>query len=430
MTCFETITALRSGKLDLLTHISDLCDRIEKEEQNIKAMIPGTYDRKRVYKDVSQLLSRYPVSNDRPALFGIPIGVKDIINVAGFPTRCGSGLPPSAFDGPEADCISKLKSAGCIIMGKTVTTEFAYFEPGPTRNPHNLNHTPGGSSSGSAAGVASGFFPLALGSQTGGSIIRPAAYCGVVGFKPSFGRISLEGVMPLSKTLDHLGIFCTDPTGIDPVMQVLDADWKPDVAKKGLEHFILGVPDGPYLNLAASHGLDFFEMTLEKLKNNGCRIKRIKTLFDIDIINDNHLRLMSAEIARAHARWYTEYGHLYSTKMSGAIDQGRTVGDNEIVRLKMETIKFRKRVEEEMKFEKIDAWICPPCQDSAPEGLNSTGSPIMNFSWTHGGLPVLTLPSGKDEAGLPHGVQLVGYFGKDERLVASAHDIYDILSGS
>ena len=170
-------------------------------------------------------------------------------------------------------------------------------------------------------------------------------------------------------------------------------------------------------------------MTLKKLQKNGCKIKRITTLPDIDAINDNHLRLMNAEIARAHAAWYTEYGHLYGTKMSDAIEQGRTVGDNEIKRLKAGTIKFRARVEEEMKSEEIDAWICPPTQDSAPEGLSSTGSPIMNFSWTHGGLPCLSLPSGNDEAGLPHGVQIVGYFGKDEELVASSNDLHETLNG-
>ena len=245
MTIFETITALRSGKLDLLTYVSGLCDRIEKEEQNILAMIPGTYGRERVSKEASQLLDRYPEPKDRPSLFGIPIGVKDIINVSGFPTRCGSELPPSAFDGPEADFISGLRRAGSIIMGKTVSTEFAYFEPGPTRNPHNPNHTPGGSSSGSAAGVASGFFPFALGSQTGGSVIRPAAYCGVVGFKPSFGRISMKGVMPLSETLDHLGILCEDPSGIDPIMQILDVDWKPYAVQKALIASCSGSLTGP-----------------------------------------------------------------------------------------------------------------------------------------------------------------------------------------
>lgn len=236
--------------------------------------------------------------------------------------------------------------------------------------------------------------------------------------------------MPLSETLDHLGILCIDTSGIDPVMRSLDTDWKPDAEPKGLESLVLGVPDGPYLNLATPHGLQYFEMTLERLGKNGCEIKRIHSLSDIDIINDNHLRLMNAEIARAHATWYTEYGHLYGAKMTDAVEQGRTVGDDEIERLRAETIKFREKVEEEMTAEGIDAWICPPTQDSAPEGLSSTGSPIMNFSWTHGGLPVLSLPSGKDERGLPHGVQIVGCFGKDEILVASMHDIYDILNGS
>ncbi len=141
----------------------------------------------------------------RPPLFGIPIGIKDIFHVNGFSTHAGSRLPPKQLMGEEAKCVSDLKKAGALILGKTVTTEFAYFEPGPTMNPHNPNHTPGGSSSGSAAAVAAGLCPLALGSQTIGSIIRPASFCGVVGYKPSYDRISRDGVIPVSPSLDHIG---------------------------------------------------------------------------------------------------------------------------------------------------------------------------------------------------------------------------------
>ncbi len=428
MTFDETLQALRSGALDLIEYVDGLCDRIEKDEPAIRALIPGTYDRRRVRADARRLLSAYPAPATRPALFGLPVGVKDIINVAGYPTRCGSDLPPEVFDGPEANCISRLKGAGSIIMGKTVTAEFAYFKPGPTRNPHHTGHTPGGSSSGSAAGVADGFFPLALGTQTGGSTIRPAAYCGVVGFKPGFGRISLEGVMPLSKTLDHLGLFCADPTGIDPVMQVLDETWRPVGASKPLEELTLGVPDGSYLALATPHGLSLFENAVARLKQQGCRLKRVETLSEIDIINQDHLHLMNAEIARAHAGWYARYGPLYSQTMSDAITQGRRVAENEIERLKAEAVLFRKRMENEMKHEGIDAWICPSCRDSAPKGLDSTGSPIMNFSWTYAGLPALSLPAGRDETGLPYGVQLVGMFGKDELLVSLAPSVHAALN--
>ncbi|MFC1581123.1 amidase family protein, partial [Thermodesulfobacteriota bacterium] len=250
MTTLERIKDLKEGKTDLVAYVTNLCNRIESEDPEILAMVPGTYDREDILKQASRLLEHYPKPEERPPLFGIPVGIKDIIRASGFPTRCGSKLPADFFDGPEAECVSRIKNAGGIVPGKTVTTEFAYFEPGPTRNPHNLNHTPGGSSSGSAAGVASGFFPFALGSQTGGSVIRPAAYCGVVGFKPSLGKIPMAGVMPLSESLDHLGIFCKDPSGIDPLMGVLVQGWSSETVKKDPGKPVLGVPDGPYLDLA------------------------------------------------------------------------------------------------------------------------------------------------------------------------------------
>ena len=151
----------------------------------------------------------------------MPVGVKDIFHAAGFETRAGSQLPPELLTGPEADAVGRLRAAGCLILGKTVTTEFAYYEPEPTRNPHNLAHTPGGSSSGSAAAVAAGLAPLALGTQTIGSVIRPAAFCGIVGFKPSYGRISPEGLIFFSPSLDHVGLFTQDVAGMSLAAAVL-----------------------------------------------------------------------------------------------------------------------------------------------------------------------------------------------------------------
>ena len=167
----------------------------------------GRFDRLR--REASDLLRRYPDPMARPPLFGALVGVKDIFHVDGFVTRAGSELPPELFAGPEASCVTALRAAGALILGKTVTTQFAYFAPGPTRHPLSTTlgetRTPGGSSSGSAAAVAAGFAPLALGTQTIGSIIRPAAFCGVVGFKPSFGRVATDGVIPLSPSADTVG---------------------------------------------------------------------------------------------------------------------------------------------------------------------------------------------------------------------------------
>src|SRR3970040_1828025 len=199
--------------MNILEQIDVVEERFAEREAEVRAFVPEESRFERLRREAKALLSRFPDSGERPPMFGVLIGVKDIFRVGGFPTRAGSRLPAEVFEGPEAEPVKKLKAAGTLVLGKTVTTEFAYFAPGPTRNPHNLAHTPGGSSSGSAAAVAAGLAPLARGPQTIGSIVRPAAFCGVVGFKPSFGRISTEGVIPLSPSLDHVGFFTQDVAG-------------------------------------------------------------------------------------------------------------------------------------------------------------------------------------------------------------------------
>ena len=181
----EIADRLRSGDLDLHAYIDTLCDRIEQVDPQVQAFLPEPGRRARLHAAADELLATFPDPDDRPLLFGVPTGVKDIFHVDGFATYAGTAVPPEEFAGAEAVSIRRLRDAGGLIAGKTVTTEFAFFEPGPTHNPRNLAHTPGGSSSGSAAAVAAGLCPLAFGTQTIGSVIRPAAFCGVVGFKPT-----------------------------------------------------------------------------------------------------------------------------------------------------------------------------------------------------------------------------------------------------
>ena len=208
-----TVETLRGGQLDLLTYIDELCDRIDANDPYLHALLPETDRRSRLRTDAAALQTRFPDPASRPPLYAIPVGVKDTFPVDGFPTQAGSQLPPGLFVAPETTCVTMLRAAGVLILGKTVTTEFAYFEPGPTRNPHNLNHSPGGSSSGSVAAVAAGFCPLALGTQVIGSTIRPAAYCGIVGFKPTYGRIPTDGLVKCSDSVEHVGYFTQDVEG-------------------------------------------------------------------------------------------------------------------------------------------------------------------------------------------------------------------------
>lgn len=428
MNNLHTVSALRGGEVDLLEHLRSLCDRIEVEDSKIHALVPRTFDRARILNHASKLLEQHPDPKTRPPLFGVPVGVKDIFRVAGFPTRAGSKLPAELFEGEEATCVSRLKGAGVIIMGKTETTEFAWMEPAPTRNPRNLEHTPGGSSSGSAAGVAAGFFLFALGTQTAGSIIRPAAYCGIVGFKPSFGRIPTSGVIPFSPSADHVGFFCEGPSGVGIFASILAEDWQSPLEKHRERRPALGVPEGPYLTQAAENAREHFERGLTKLIGAGYAIKRIDCLSDIETVNHCHRRMITAEMARVHSARFASYRNLYRKRTVETIEQGLTIADDELERLRSGRLAFREDLEQLMRSERIACWICPSTTDHAPPGLESTGSPTMNIPWTYAGLPTISLPAGLDRAGLPLGIQVVGRHRKDEDLVVAAEEMFPIIS--
>src|SRR5918996_2361814 len=204
------IEDLRAGELLLPDFLAQVEARFTQHEPSILALIPDEKRFDRLYDEAEALVLAYPDLIKRPLMFGALLGVKDISRVEGFPTQAGSRLPAEHFQGQEAKSVSRLLDAGALFFGKTVTAEFAYFAPGPTRNPHHPEHTPGGSSSGSAAAVAAGLVPLALGTQTVGSVIRPAAYCGCIGFKPTYGRVPCDGVVPNAPTFDTVGLFAAD----------------------------------------------------------------------------------------------------------------------------------------------------------------------------------------------------------------------------
>lgn len=415
MSTQKMLGELRSGERDLHHYLEELCDLIEANEGHIQALVPGTYKRAAILDQANQLLKTYPEPNQRPPLFGVPFGVKDIFRVDGFPTRCGSQLPESLFAGEEARCVTQLKKAGAIVMAKAVTTEFAFFETGPTRNPNNLDHTPGGSSSGSAAGVAADYFPLALGTQTVGSVIRPAAFCGVVGFKPSAGKIPTEGVIPFSPTADHVGIFCKDVEGIEACMPVLDSHWRHQEAKP---ESVLGIPDGPFMEQASEEMKVHFEKTATALKEAGFKIKNVSLFEDFETIFNHHFMMTAAEKARVHQEWFSKYKELYRPKTRDLIEQGQQIDDATLQQYQETGRTLRQTVEVSMRAFGVDFWICPASVETAPKGLDSTGSPAMNLPWTSAGLPAISLPSGKNELGLPFGLQIVSGFNQDASLLS------------
>ncbi|HLX56236.1 MAG TPA: amidase [Ktedonobacteraceae bacterium] len=426
----ETAAALRSGQLDLFAYINDICDRIDVEEPQIQALLPEAERRERLLADAQALQARYPDPTGRPPLYGIPVGIKDMFFVDGFPTRVGSQLPPELFTGAEGDYLKALRRAGVLILGKTVTTEFAYFEPGPTRNPHNLAYSPGGSSSGSAAAVAAGYCPLAIGTQVIGSTLRPASFCGIVGFKSSYARIPINGWILCSSALEHIGIFTQDVAGAALAASLLCESWRPSALSASSALPVLCVPEGPFLAQASPEGLEAFEKQLVLLEKAGYTVRRAQALTDIEAINRRHSRIVFAQMAQVHAPWFEQYASLYRPRTLAAVREGQEISAQALADMLPGRLTLRQELEEQMAQGGIDLWVCPSAPGPAPEGLANTGSPLMNLPWTHAGMPAVSLPAGRAINGLPLGFQCVGRFMHDEQLLAWAEPMANIVSGT
>ncbi|MDX1413860.1 MAG: amidase [Candidatus Promineifilaceae bacterium] len=418
---------LRSSDLPLHAYLDQLQELFERREPEVLAFVPEDDRFGRLHREADALLTAYPQVENRPFLFGVPVGVKDIFHVSGLLTKAGSKLPVDQLQDVEALSVTTLRSAGALILGKTVTTEFAYFAPGPTHNPHVLDHTPGGSSSGSAAAVAAGLCPLTLGTQTIGSINRPAAFCGVVGYKPSYDRISRQGVIPLSPSADHVGLFVPAAADVAPVAALLCKDWR---AATGTvtNRPILGIPEGPYLENVSAVGLEHFQAACGELLDAGFEVKRVATMLDFDEIVARHNFIVAADAANVHKDWYREYRELYHEKTADLIERGMKVSQAQLERAQQGQLKLRQELSAQMRENHLDLWISPAAIGPAPAGLNSTGDPIMNLPWTHAGLPTLSLPAGQTANGLPLGLQLAADWYADEQLNSWSESIAKVVS--
>ena len=412
-----------------ILYYQELIDHISEREKVLHALVDGTFQPNCILREVKRAVAEYSGSMPIPPLFCLPIGVKDIFRVNGFPTRCGSKLPIELFEGTEASCVSRLKKAGTIIIGKTVTAEFAGPEPGPTCNPHNAEYTPGGSSSGSAAGVSAGYFPVAFGTQTLGSITRPAAYCGIFGIKPSFGRVSTDGIFLFSESADHVGLFFPDLSLASLVLETLVDDWatEPVAPNASLK---LGIPTGPYLVQASTRELENFDKAVLALKTAGHTIEEIAGFNNIEALNRSHLRMVAREFTRNHSDWYQQYADLYRPRTKVYFPKGESINDDELEKMVAQRHEFREQVERIMTAHQLDAWICPSATGTAPRGLESTGDPIMSIPWTNCGLPTISVPYWNNQEPLPQGLQCVGYFNQDEKLLLQTKEIATALTNA
>jgi amidase len=387
-------------------------DRIEARES-----IVGAWE----YLDREQALAVARARDAEPPrspLHGIPIAVKDLIDTADMPTGYGSPIYRSHRPAADAACVALARAAGAVVLGKTVTTEFAAFTPGKTANPRHPGHTPGGSSSGSAAAVADGMAPLAFGTQTAGSVIRPAAYCGVVAYKPSFGLLNRAGIKPLADSLDTLGIFAGNVGDAALLAGIL-------AERPALRHLspppqpprfgIYRTPMWDEAEPAAAAALDTARAALERA---GAVVEELAVAPEHRGLTVAQDRIMLYEMGQALAYERLERSAELSPRLARMLDAGLAVGAADYDAALAEAAAARAGLDR--FFAGLDAVLVPAAPGEAPAGLGYTGNPVFNRMWTLLGVPCVTLPARWAASGLPTGVQLVGRVRDDARLMATA----------
>ena len=363
----------------------------------------------------------------RGPLHGIPIAVKDLIDTVDMPTAYGSSIYRGHRPAADASCVALARAAGAVVLGKTVTTEFAAFTPGKTANPRNPAHTPGGSSSGSAAAVADGMAPLAFGSQTAGSIIRPAAYCGCIGYKPSFGLINRAGVKPLADSLDTIGVLAAsveDAAFFAGVLSERPALRHLAMPSQAPRFGLYRTPMWEEAEPATAVALDTARAALERV---GAAVAELVLAPEHQGLAETQNTIMGFEMVRALAYERTLHSAELSPPLAQMLDAGMTIGADEYDRALARAAEARAGLD--AFFGSCEAVLVPAAPGEAPVGLGNTGDPVFNRMWTLLGVPCVTLPARWAENGLPTGVQLVGRSGNDPRLLACAAFLQQALAG-
>ena len=352
----------------------------------------------------------------RGPLHGVPIAVKDIIDTVDMPTCYGSPVYAGHHPAWDAACVAACRVAGAVIVGKTVTTEFAYFHPGKTRNPHNPEHTPGGSSSGSAAAVADGMVPLAFGSQTAGSVVRPASFCGVVGYKGTYGLFSMAGIKPFAQSLDTLGVFArgvADAALMHSALLGIPCEHAPSTAPPRV-----GLCRTAEWSAADADMQDAVEESARSIAQAGATVAEVELPRPFADLVQAQLAVMTFEAARSFQFEYMEHRGQLSDRMAKIIEDGRAVHHAVYYEAQRLATECRRAVD--ALFVSHDVLLAPSAVGTAPHGIETTGDPLFNRIWTLLGVPCVSLPRFRGANGLPIGVQLIGAYGRDEELLAAA----------
>jgi Asp-tRNA(Asn)/Glu-tRNA(Gln) amidotransferase A subunit family amidase len=411
-TIHEAAEAIRAGKTTPVELLDQCLARIDKYEEKVRAWV--FVDRESARAQAEALTRELQQGSRRGPLHGIPIAVKDIFDVFDWPTAAGSKLWAQSIARADASVVRSLRHAGAVFIGKTVTTQYASFDPPPTRNPWNHAHTPGGSSSGSAAALACGMCLGALGSQTGGSITRPASYCGVAGLKPTFECLPVDGVVPLAPSMDHPGPMATCVRDLAILFEGMSPPYV--VAARG--------PSTPP-RLGRLYGIfhDYAPDSIRSFMDDVCvRLFREKIWIDIvtapasmsEVIY-RHRMVMAVEAAKFHEPRLRRHPQDYGPEIRKLLEEGIACPAPEYARCK----EHQRRLREEMLacFEGVDALLTPATTSPAPPA-QTTGDPAFNSPWSYTGLPTVSLPAGWSPEGLPLAIQLVGRPGSEAALLA------------
>jgi Asp-tRNA(Asn)/Glu-tRNA(Gln) amidotransferase A subunit family amidase len=419
----EAARRIAAGALTSEALVAACLDRIAERDPEVRAWAQ--------LAAAAALAEARARDRQRPSglLHGVPLGVKDIFDTAGLPTEYGSPLYAGHRPALDASPFAALRAAGALVLGKTVTTEFAYLAPGPTRNPHDSGHTPGGSSSGSAAAVADYHAPLALGTQTGGSVIRPAAYCGVYGFKPTYGFVDAGGVRPLATALDTVGWLARSVEDLALLGAVLNpaqsAALEPP-AEPPLEPRRIGVVRTADWEQISEAMRDAIEGVAGALADAGWAVAEVAWPAECGGLGGAWEAVIAAGAASAFASEYEQHRDGLGVELRELIERGRALSGAERGAAESLALQCRALVSE--RFADFDAFLTPAVAGVAPEGLASTGNPLFNRNWTLLRLPCVAIPAGSDARGLPVGVQLVGRHGGDQALLEVARHLDRIVN--
>jgi Asp-tRNA(Asn)/Glu-tRNA(Gln) amidotransferase A subunit family amidase len=427
LTAAQALAAVAEGRITAEELVRGCLARIRADDERVRAW--AFVDEQRALDQARNVDRVRREGHATGPLHGLPVGVKDIIDTADMPTEDGTVLHAGRRPDYDATVVQRLRSAGAIILGKTVTTELATYAPGPTRNPVNTEHTPGGSSSGSAAAVAAQMVPVALGTQTNGSVIRPAAYCGVYGFKPTFGLVPRDGILKQSRPLDQVGVFARSVEDLALITEPLIGHDENDpdsriLARPRLRELTMQEPPFPplFAFTKTPNWDDAEAQTREAFDEVAATLGERAVPFVVpDVFRDAwqwHRTIMEADIARHYRHDYDRGRERMSESLREMIERGRTVRaidyNDAVERIQATASSFDEL------FDRCDAILTAATAGPAPRGLDSTGSPAFCTLWTYAGMPAVALPLLRADNGLPMAIQLVGRRGDDARLLRTA----------